>query len=47
LKEDENHVSNNADWIDSLPRISKQASKELNEVFGSKDFRSFDKDMWK
>ena len=45
LKKDENPVSNIADWIDSLPRISKHASKELNVVLRSEDFRSIDKDM--
>ena len=47
LQEDESSEVTVADWIESLPRISKQASKELNALFESNDFRSIDPDMWK
>lgn len=47
LKEDEASSSNVSDWLDSLPSISKQASRDLNKVIGSNDFRSIDPDMWK
>ena len=46
LKEDEDSGSSIAEWIDSLPRISQLAGKDLDIVFQKDDFRSIDPGMW-
>ena len=47
LKDDEESASSVADWIDSLPSLSKRASKDLNSALGTNDFRNIDAGMWK
>ena len=47
LKDDEESASSVADWIDSLPSLSKRASKDLNSALGTNNFRNMDAGMWK
>jgi hypothetical protein len=46
LKEDEKAPATVSEWIDSLPRISKSAARDLKAVFAEKDFREIDEEMW-
>lgn len=46
LKEDEKTPATVSEWIDSLPRISKTAAKDLKASLAKKDFREIDEEMW-
>lgn len=47
LKEDEDPLSSIEEWVNKLPRLSKQACEALNSVLENDDFRSIDPAMWK
>jgi hypothetical protein len=47
LKEDELAPNTVAEWINSLPKVSKTAVSELKTVLAAKDFRTIDEEMWK
>lgn len=47
LKKDEASASSVGEWIEQLPRISRQASRELRSLFGKDDFRPIEPEMWK
>ncbi|MEI2422746.1 DUF6364 family protein, partial [Arthrospira platensis SPKY2] len=46
LREDESAPATVAQWIESLPRISKSAADDLKTAIASKDFRQIDEEMW-
>jgi hypothetical protein len=46
LKEDEKAPATVTEWIDSLPRISKTAARDLKAALAEKDFREIDEEMW-
>lgn len=46
LKEDEKVPATVTDWIDSLPRISRSAARDLKEALTDKAFREIDEEMW-
>lgn len=46
LKEDEKSPATVTEWIDSLPRISKAAAKDLKAALAGKDIREIDEEMW-
>lgn len=33
-------------WAQNLPKVSREAAEDLDEVFMSKDFRKIDSGMW-
>ncbi|MDX2108896.1 MAG: hypothetical protein SFY80_01510 [Verrucomicrobiota bacterium] len=47
LKEDEQASVTIADWITTLPRVSKTAANDLNTALADKDCRTIDAGMWK
>ena len=47
LNEDEDSPSSIEEWVNKLPRLSKQACEELNSVLEKDDLRSIDPAMWK
>ena len=46
LKEDEQAPATVGEWINSLPKISKAAARDINAVLAEKDFREIDEEMW-
>ena len=46
LKEDEQAPATVSAWIDTLPKVSKSAIRELMEVLEDKHFREIDEEMW-
>ena len=47
LKEDEDSATSIEEWVNKLPRLSKQACEELKIVLENDDLRSIDPAMWK
>ena len=47
LNEDENSATSIEEWVDKLPRLSKQVCEDLKIVLENDDFRSIDPAMWK
>ncbi len=47
LNEDEDSATSIEEWVDKLPRLSKQVCEELKIVLENDDFRSIDPAMWK
>ena len=47
LNEDEDSAISIEEWVNKLPRLSKQACQELNVVLENDDLRSIDPAMWK
>jgi hypothetical protein len=47
LRDDESASATVADWIDTLPQVSKAAAKDLNLALSQPDFRAIDPGMWK
>lgn len=47
LKEDEQAPDTVAEWINSLPTISKTAARDLKTALSAKDLREIDEEMWK
>lgn len=46
LKRDEDTPTTMAQWIESLPRISRSAAAELEVALAKNDFREIDEEMW-
>lgn len=47
LKQDEQSSGTVADWIATLPKISKTATNDLNTALAEKNFRPIDEEMWR
>lgn len=47
LEEEEAPSDSSAEWLESLPKVSSQASADLEAVLATSDFRTIDEDMWR
>jgi macrodomain Ter protein organizer (MatP/YcbG family) len=46
LKEDENAPAAVGEWIESLPKVSASAVRDLKATLAKEDLREIDEEMW-